>query len=238
MEYLISWSGCMVVILHARLLTYIWSCSCYYTTLATGISFVLTALRSLLSAVCCLSMQGNMRKNKVDRDEGRDISEKIALGMLRGTGGKVSGEAMYDSRLFNQSSGMDAGFGAEDEYNTYSRPLFDRAEAGSIYRPRQGADDVYGDADQQMAKLSDTSRFRADKGFKGAEGRSDAGPRDAPVQFEKGGNKGSDDPFGIGDIVDHRRDSGGGGPSSSSRGRDWDSRGDRDSSDRKRSRRD
>ena len=46
-----------------------------------------------------------MRKNKVDRDEGRDVSEKIALGMLKGTA-KLTGESMYDSRLFNQSSGI------------------------------------------------------------------------------------------------------------------------------------
>ena len=56
---------------------------------------------------------------------------------------------------------MDAGFGAEDEYNTYSKPLFDRGESAagsSIYRPRKGDGDVYGDADAQFAKLSDTSR--------------------------------------------------------------------------------
>jgi hypothetical protein len=35
-----------------------------------------------------------------------------------------------------------------------------------------------------MAKLSDTSRFKADKGFKGAES-GQRGNRDAPVQFEK-----------------------------------------------------
>jgi SNW domain-containing protein 1 len=132
------------------------------------------------------SPQGNMRKNKVDRDEGRDISEKIALGMLKGTG-KLTGESMYDSRLFNQSSGMDAGFGAEDEYTTYSKPLFERAEAANtIYRPKNDAGDVYGDVDTQLNKLSDTSRFRPDKGFKGADAVSGgAGPRDAPVQFEK-----------------------------------------------------
>ena len=50
------------------------------------------------------NMKGNMRKNKVDRDDGRDVSEKIALGMLKGTG-KLTGESLYDSRLFNQSSG-------------------------------------------------------------------------------------------------------------------------------------
>jgi len=41
-------------------------------------------------------MQGNFRKNKMDRDEGRDISEKIALGMHKG-GAKLSGEAMYEN---------------------------------------------------------------------------------------------------------------------------------------------
>ena len=124
-----------------------------------------------------------MRKNKADRDEDRDVSEKIALGMLKGTG-KLTGESLYDSRLFNQTSGMDAGFGAEDEYNTYSRPLFDRGEGGSIYRPKKSDGEIYGDADEQMAKLTDTSRFRPDKGFKGADGGNSAGPRDAPVQFE------------------------------------------------------
>lgn len=104
--------------------------------------------------------------------------------MLKGTG-KLTGESLYDSRLFNQSSGMDAGFGPEDEYNTYSRPLFDRGEGGSIYRPKKSDSEIYGDADEQMKKLTDTSRFRPDKGFKGAEGGSSAGPRDAPVQFER-----------------------------------------------------
>lgn len=44
---------------------------------------------------------------------------------------------MFDSRLFNQSAGMDSGFRAEDDYSVYSKPLFDRKEAGSIYRPKQ-----------------------------------------------------------------------------------------------------
>ena len=120
----------------------------------------------------------------MDRDENRDVSEKIALGMLKGTS-KLSGESIYDSRLFNQSSGMDSGFGAEDEYNTYTRPLFDRGEGQSVYRPKKADSDIYGDAEAQLAKLANTSRFRPDKGFQGAEGNTGAGPRDAPVQFEK-----------------------------------------------------
>ena len=138
-----------------------------------------------------------MRKNKVDRDEGRDVSERIALGMLKGTG-NAGGEAMYDSRLFNQSAGMDSGFAADDEYSTYSKPLFDRAEASSVYRPKKDDADIYGDVDTQMSKLSDTSRFKPDKGFKGAEGGEGA-PREAPVQFERAREE---DPFGINQIVD------------------------------------
>lgn len=86
----------------------------------------------------------------MDRDEGRDISEKIALGMHKGTG-KLSGEAMYDSRLFNQSAGIDSGFGGDDEYNTYNKPLFEgRSESSSIYRPKQDDSDIYGNADDQV----------------------------------------------------------------------------------------
>ena len=89
------------------------------------------------------------RKSKVDRDAGRDVSERIALNMHRGTG-QLAGEAMYDSRLFNQSVGMDQGFGADDEYNTYSKPLFDRGEVASVYRPKRDDADMYGDADAQV----------------------------------------------------------------------------------------
>lgn len=136
-----------------------------------------------------------MRKNKIDRDEGRDISEKIALGMLKGTGGKLTGESLYDSRLFNQSSGMDAGFGNEDEYNTYSKPLFDRDGnnkngSTSIYHPKKNDDDIYGDADKQLNDLTNTSRFRADKGFKGTSTATNE-KRDGPVQFEKASSSSS-----------------------------------------------
>jgi len=142
------------------------------------------------------NMKGTMRKKKIDRDAERDVSEKIALGQLK-SAGKFAGEEMFDSRLFNQSAGLDSGFGGEDEYTTYSKPLFDRGAASSIYRPKRDDADVYGDADSQLAKLADTSRFKADKGFKGAEGVSGQAPREAPVQFTKH----DDDEFGIDDIV-------------------------------------
>jgi SNW domain-containing protein 1 len=49
-----------------------------------------------------------------------------------------------------------------------------------------------------MAKLNDTSRFKPDKGFKGAEGGVKGEGRSEPVQFEKV----QPDPFGIDDIVE------------------------------------
>jgi len=124
------------------------------------------------------------RKGKLDRDRERDVSEKIALGLHRGSA-KLSGEAMYDSRLFNQSEGMDSGFGAEDDYNTYTKPLFDKgSQSSSIYRPKRDAGDAFGDAEDAVDRVMNTSRFKADKGFKGAE--ENAGVvRDGPVQFMK-----------------------------------------------------
>lgn len=59
----------------------------------------------------------------------------------------------YDARLFNQSAGMDSGFGAEDSYGVYSKPMFNRGEAQSVYRPKTDDGDAWGDADQQVCLL-------------------------------------------------------------------------------------
>ena len=116
----------------------------------------------------------------------------------------------YDSRLFNQSSGMDSGFGADDDYATYSKPLFDKGDISNIYRPKRDDSEVYGDVDAQMAKLSDTSRFKADRGFKGAEERARPGGRDAPVVFESADSSSrrryDDDDRGDSMRKKHRRD--------------------------------
>ncbi|ETI54316.1 hypothetical protein F443_02856, partial [Phytophthora nicotianae P1569] len=119
------------------------------------------------------------KKGKLARDEDRDISEKIALGQLQG-GGKAGGsDGMFDSRLFNQSQGMSSGFGQEDEYNVYSKPMVDRGKA-SVYRPK--GDDGAFDADKEYEELKGghQKRFKADKQFRGTEA---ARGRDGPVQF-------------------------------------------------------
>jgi SNW domain-containing protein 1 len=41
---------------------------------------------------------------------------------------------MFDQRLFNQASGLDSGFGEEDDYNLYDKPLFADRTAASIYK--------------------------------------------------------------------------------------------------------
>ncbi|KAI1615786.1 pre-mRNA-processing protein 45 [Exophiala viscosa] len=128
------------------------------------------------------------------REQNRDISEKVALGLAKPTQNK---ETMYDSRLFNQTSGFDTGFN-EDQH--YDKPLFAAHDAiNSIYRPTANQDeDDEGDADETMGKIQKSSRFetlgRAKEGFKGA----DVAEREAgPVQFEKD----KDDPFGIDTLI-------------------------------------
>lgn len=135
-----------------------------------------------------LRMEQSVEIKKQRLEEERDVSERIALGVHTGTGG---GQDNVDSRLYNQTAGMDSGFGAEDEYNAYSKPLFDRQQAvaqqGSIYRPTRGETEYNADEQYDKLKAGVTAKFQPDKGFGGAEGGMDvsAGPRTAPVQFEK-----------------------------------------------------
>ena len=134
-----------------------------------------------------LRVESNMDLKRQKLETDRDISEKMALGVHTGTGGGLAGDV--DARLYNQEAGMDSGFGRNDEYNTYSKPLFEGQQAGSsIYRPTRG--ETEHNADEQYGKLVEdaTSKFQPDRGFAGAEGGGPAqraGPRSAPVQFEK-----------------------------------------------------
>ena len=108
------------------------------------------------------------------REQNRDISEKVALGLAKPT---QSTETMWDSRLFNQTSGFDTGF---NEDQAYDKPLFAAQDAiSSIYRPRTNIDDD-GDDDgggggggaAELEKIQKNNRFetlgKAKEGFKGA----------------------------------------------------------------------
>ncbi|KAL2220312.1 putative transcriptional regulator Cwf13/SkiP [Thermoascus aurantiacus ATCC 26904] len=135
------------------------------------------------------------RLQMLAREQNRDISEKIALGLAKPT---QSAETMYDSRLFNQTSGLEAGF---NEDNPYDKPLFAAQDAiNSIYRPRAQVDDVDDEeaAAGEMSRIQKANRFevlgRAKEGFKGTK---DAEAREGPVQFEKD----TTDPFGIDSMI-------------------------------------
>jgi SNW domain-containing protein 1 len=154
------------------------------------------------------SRMGAERRTQVmAREMNRDISEKIALGLAKPTQSK---ETMYDSRLFNQTSGFDSGF---NEDNHYDKPLFAAQDAiSSIYRPRANADDDddEGAGDKEMAKIQKASRFGDALGKGTFKGAGDAEvsqhiaieeapltkylqAREGPVQFEKD----AADPFNV-----------------------------------------
>ena len=152
------------------------------------------------------SRMGTERKiQMMAREQNRDISEKVALGLAKPT---QSSESMWDSRLFNQTSGFDTGF---NEDQAYDKPLFAAQDAiSSIYRPRAGNDDD--DVDEEAGaneyeRIQKSNRFevlgQAKEGFKGAAAAAEVSrnrsslmvqhanrsvfgqPREGPVQFEK-----------------------------------------------------
>jgi SNW domain-containing protein 1 len=101
-------------------------------------------------------MGAERRIQVMAREQNRDISEKIALGLAKPT---AQAESMYDSRLFNRSSGFDSGF---NEDNPYDKPLFAAQDAiNSIYRPNQNMEDFDDEAagDREMDRIQKTSRF-------------------------------------------------------------------------------
>ncbi|KAF9426026.1 mRNA splicing protein [Podila epigama] len=142
-----------------------------------------------------MSRMGAEQKAKVmARSEGRDISEKIALGLAKPSQSK---DSMYDSRLFNQSQGLDSGFKDDEAYSVYDKPMF-TATGSSVYRPKRtgdDGDDFGNDDDLQRALASDrfggSGLSGAARGFKGTEGGRNM-QREGPVAFEK-----EDDVFGL-----------------------------------------
>lgn len=154
-----------------------------------------------------LSRAAPDKRSKLQRNENRDISEVIALGVPNP---RTSNEVQYDQRLFNQSKGMDSGFaGGEDEiYNVYDQAWRGGKDmAQSIYRPSKNLDkDMYGDDLEARIK---TNRFVPDKEFSGSD-RKQRG-REGPVQFEE-------DPFGLDKFLEEAKQHGGSKrPSDSSR---------------------
>jgi SNW domain-containing protein 1 len=134
-------------------------------------------------------MGAERRVQVMAREQNRDISEKIALGLAKPT---QSTEGMYDSRLFNQSSGFDSGF---NEDNAYDKPLFAAQDAiSSIYRPRaNNDDDDEADGAAEMARIQKSNRFGEALGRGTFKGTDEVEARSGPVQFERE----AADPFNV-----------------------------------------
>jgi SNW domain-containing protein 1 len=154
-------------------------------------------------------MGAERRVQVMAREQNRDISEKIALGLAKPTQSK---ETMYDSRLFNRSSGLQSGF---NEDNPYDTSLFAAQDAiTSLYRPRANMDDDEDTGDREMKKIEKSGRFGDVLGkgrFKGTDeaevrckfttrwngtlGTNTCGTqaREGPVQFTKD----TPDPFNV-----------------------------------------
>ncbi|RIB28610.1 SKIP/SNW domain-containing protein [Gigaspora rosea] len=140
-------------------------------------------------------MGAEQRAKYLAREQNRDISEKIALGLAKPT---LSKDSLYDSRLFNQSEGLSSGFKDDEVYDLYDKPLFASSSVTSIYNPKKSYDtDQYGGGDEESVnRMLSVDRFGiASKGFQGADKSQ---PRDGPVEFEKD----EADPFGFNQFLD------------------------------------
>lgn len=74
-----------------------------------------------------VNVNNNTNSRKRGDDTTRDITENMALGKQYAT---VSNDFLIDTRLYNNTSGLDSGFKFDDEYDLYDKPLFaDRLQA-------------------------------------------------------------------------------------------------------------
>ncbi|KAH7107637.1 pre-mRNA-processing protein 45 [Auriculariales sp. MPI-PUGE-AT-0066] len=150
-----------------------------------------------------MSNMGNEQRAKMlARQQNRDISEKIALGLAKPT---LSKESMLDARLFNQES-LRSGFADDDAYNLYDRPLFHGASAtAAIYKrgnTNAGNDESFGGGTEDgISKALDNDRFGLGVAKNGFEGAADQEVHDGPVQFEKD----TGDVFGVDEFLNEAK---------------------------------
>ncbi|PCH37705.1 pre-mRNA-processing protein 45 [Wolfiporia cocos MD-104 SS10] len=149
------------------------------------------------------NMGQEQRAKMLARQQNRDISEKIALGLAKPT---MSKESMLDSRLFNQES-LSGSFADDEAYNLYDRPLFHGSTAAAaIYKARgnitEGNQDSFGEGTEEgIGKALDNDRFGLGQAKIGFEGAKDQEVREGPVQFEKD----TGDVFGLDKFLDEAK---------------------------------
>jgi len=137
------------------------------------------------------------------RQQNRDISEKVALGLAKPT---LSKESMLDSRLFNRES-LSTSFGDDEAYSLYDKPLFHGSTAAAaIYKARanitEGNEESFGGGTEEgINKALDVDRFGLGAPRNGFQGAADQEVREGPVQFEKD----TGDVFGVDKFLDEAK---------------------------------
>ena len=149
------------------------------------------------------NMGTEQRAKMLARQQNRDISEKIALGLAKPT---LSKESMLDSRLFNQES-LSGSFGDEESYSLYDKPLFHGSSAAAaIYKARgnitEGDEEQFGGGTEEgIGRALDNDRFGLGQAQVGFEGAREQEVREGPVQFEKD----TTDVFGVDKFLDEAK---------------------------------
>ncbi|CAG8466303.1 3939_t:CDS:10 [Paraglomus occultum] len=133
-----------------------------------------------------LSRMGAEQKAKyLAREEGRDISEKVALGLAKPT---ISKDSLLDPRLFSQSGGLSSGFKDDEAYDLYDKPLFAGSSANMIYNPKKSYDPDLFEGDENIKQLLAKTGQSAEAGQ----------IRTGPIEFERE----EADPFDINRFLD------------------------------------
>ncbi|KZO90510.1 hypothetical protein CALVIDRAFT_569017 [Calocera viscosa TUFC12733] len=132
------------------------------------------------------NMGTEQRAKMLAREQNRDISEKIALGLAKPS---VSKESMLDQRLFNRDA-LPSQFADEDAYNLYDRPLFHGSTAAAAIYKRgnlgAGNDESFGGGTEEgITEALENDRFGLGAPKNGFQGAGDQEVREGPVQFEK-----------------------------------------------------
>ena len=151
------------------------------------------------------NMGTEQRAKMLARQQNRDISEKIALGLAKPT---LSKESMLDSRLFNREQ-LSNTFGDDESYGLYDRPLFHGSTAAAaIYKARgniaaEGSNEEAfgGGTEEGIGKALSNDRFGLGQPRVGFEGASEQEVKEGPVQFEKD----SGDVFGLDKFLDEAK---------------------------------
>lgn len=118
----------------------------------------------------------NRHKKKKNAFADRDVTEKVALGQAP----KPSTfEADVDTRLLNYSAtGMDSGFGDDDSYNVFDKPLLKGSSANQIYQPRKANI-------QQFNPEMEDDHFVSEKEANSSKKKTTSERPSGPVQFER-----------------------------------------------------